>query len=292
MVVREGVRSDPSVDSGSEAYREMQMLEAIADRGLAMPRSSEMGSSNRVSPSGVQGVDIRVGIPLAVRNTLTELKLIELRRDYCVPPYVVLRLPTAADVGTFGWVQANCRKAKERGYFIGHKPSTQKSWRNRWCMASGYWECPPRKTVSRHVPTHFQSIGSVKWGPISKEQEDEVERVRSSLSETERERKNLVTQENLYESGLLQGSKYPGTVVVCLIIPFEVVPPKLPFGMDDVYAEGVEKMDFSELRRQKKEVKLAMHRQEQNDNHVIDENEPESGVSLNICRKAESTRVG
>lgn len=60
--------------------------------------------------------------------------------------------------------------------------------------------------------------GSVKWGPISKEQEDEVERVRSSLSETERERKNLVTQENLYESGLLQGSKYPGTVVVCLII--------------------------------------------------------------------------
>ncbi|CAL9008454.1 unnamed protein product, partial [Prunus brigantina] len=40
------------------------------------------------------------------------------------------------------------------------------------------------------------------------------------------------------------------------------VPPKLPFGMDDVYAEGVEKMDFSELRRQKKEVKLAMHRQE------------------------------
>ncbi|CAL9017209.1 unnamed protein product, partial [Prunus brigantina] len=308
MVVREGVRSDPSVDSGSEAYREMQMLEAIADRGLAMPRSSEMGSSNRVSPSGSvsvavasasEGVDIRVGIPLAVRNTLTELKLIELRRDYCVPPYVVLRLPTAADVvryppegsvmiftdmyqhglrlplhpwvqmmlaklgyapgqynpnfwlllhgvyiawwlvglgeptfeqfmylysiskqqGTFGWVQANCRKAKERGYFIGHKPSTQKSWRNRWCMASGYWECPPRKTVSRHVPTHFQSIGSVKWGPISKEQEDEVERVRSSLSETERERKNLVIQENLYESGLLQGSKYPGTVVVCLIIP-------------------------------------------------------------------------
>lgn len=45
----------------------------------------------------------------------------------------------------------------------------------------------------------------MKWGPISKEREDEVERVRSLLSETQRERKNLVTQKNLYESGLLQG---------------------------------------------------------------------------------------
>ncbi|CAL9019245.1 unnamed protein product [Prunus brigantina] len=95
--------------------------------------------------------------------------------------------------GTFGWVQANCRKVKERGYFIGHKPSTKKSWRNRWCLAYGNWECPPGKTISRHIPTHFQSIDSVKWGSISKEQEDEVERVRSLLSETERECKNLVT---------------------------------------------------------------------------------------------------
>ncbi|CAL8117164.1 unnamed protein product [Prunus armeniaca] len=38
--------------------------------------------------------------------------------------------------------------------------------------------------------------------------------------------------------------------------------PKLPFGMKDVYAEGVEKMDFSRLRRQNKKVNLAMHRQE------------------------------
>ncbi|CAL2257598.1 unnamed protein product [Prunus armeniaca] len=34
--------------------------------------------------------------------------------------------------------------------------------------------------------------------------------------------------------------------------PFDLqVPPKLPFGMEDVYAKGVEKMDFSRLRRQK-----------------------------------------
>ncbi|BBH03008.1 hypothetical protein Prudu_013754, partial [Prunus dulcis] len=107
--------------------------------------------------------------------------------------------------GNFGWVQANCRKAKERGYFIGHKPTTQKSWRNRWCLAYGDWECPPGKSVVQHIPTHFQSIGSVKWGPISKEKEDEVEWVRAQLSDTERECGNLVTQKNLFESGLLQG---------------------------------------------------------------------------------------
>ncbi|CAL8162159.1 unnamed protein product [Prunus armeniaca] len=38
--------------------------------------------------------------------------------------------------------------------------------------------------------------------------------------------------------------------------------PKLPFGMEDVYAKGVEKMDFSKLCLQKKEINLAMHRQE------------------------------
>ncbi|CAL2270353.1 unnamed protein product [Prunus armeniaca] len=420
MGVHEGEMAGPSVESGSEAYRKMQkkykVLEASVDRVLALAHTPEVGSSNQTSPSesvGIAmvsasgGVDIRVGVPLGNRNTLTEAKLVELRTDYSVPSYVGLRLPSAADVvryppegsvmiftdmyqhglrlpfhpwvqmmlaklgyapgqynpnfwlllhgvyiawwlvglgeptfeqfmylysiskqqGTFGWVQANCRKAKERGYFIGHKPSTQKSWRNRWCLAYGDWECPPGKTVSRHIPTHFQSIGSVKWGPISKEREDEVERVRSLLSETQRERRNLVTQKNLYESGLLRGMAgiIRGSTKVAMDLddpemqkrlresrakkaekggaqqaagrrsrdeeglvsdvlgkkraleeahrsvmgtgprlpPFDPqAPPKLPFGMDDVYAEGVEKVDFSGLRRQKKEVNLAMHRQE------------------------------
>ncbi|CAL2271349.1 unnamed protein product [Prunus armeniaca] len=420
MGVHEGEMAGPSVESGSEAYRKMQkkykVLEANVDRVLALAHTPEVGSSNQTSPSesvGIamvsasEGVDIRVGVPLGNRNTLTEAKLVELRTDYSVPSYVGLRLPSATDVvryppegsvmiftdmyqhglrlpfhpwvqmmlaklgyapgqynpnfwlllhgvyiawwlvglgeptfeqfmylysiskqqGTFGWVQANCRKAKERGYFIGHKPSTQKSWRNRWCLAYGDWECPPGKTVSRHIPTHFQSIGSVKWGPISKEREDEVERVRSLLSETQRERRNLVTQKNLYESGLLQGMAgiIRGSTKVAMDLddpemqkrlresrakkaekggaqqaagrrsrdeeglvsdvlgkkraleeahrsvmgigprlpPFDPqAPPKLPFGMDDVYAEGVEKVDFSGLRRQKKEVNLAMHRQE------------------------------
>ncbi|CAL8175027.1 unnamed protein product [Prunus armeniaca] len=298
MVVHKSERSEPPVNSGSESYNEMQrnykVLEAVANRVLAMSRSLEVGSSNQASPSGSvgiavvsasEGVDIRVGVPLGRWNILIEVKLAELRTNCSVPPYVSLRLPIVADVvryppegsmmiftdmyqhgfrlplhpwvqmmlaklgyapgqfnpnfwlllhgvyiawwlvglgeptfeyfmylysiskqqGSFGSVQANCRKAKERGYFISHKPSTQKSWRNRWCLAYGNLEYPPRKTVSRYVLTHFQSIDSVKWGLISKEQEEEVEKVRSLLSETERECKNLVTQKNLFESGLLQG---------------------------------------------------------------------------------------
>ncbi|CAL9016512.1 unnamed protein product, partial [Prunus brigantina] len=330
--------------------------------------------------SASEGVDIRVGIPLAVRNTLTELKLIELRRDYCVPPYVVLRLPTAADVVRYPpegsvmiftdmyqhglrlplhpWVQMMLAKL---GYAPGSIIPTSGFCFMECTLLGGWLGWESQHSSSSCTCTQFQSNrgllagykliaerqkrevillvislprrslggtgGSVKWGPISKEQEDEVERVRSSLSETERERKNLVTQENLYESGLLQGmasiikgstkvvtdlddpemqkllresrakkvekggaqraaGKRPmndeGRVADVLgkkraleeahksvmgteprLPPLDPkVPPKLPFGMDDVYAEGVEKMDFSELRRQKKEVKLAMHRQE------------------------------
>ncbi|CAL2269632.1 unnamed protein product [Prunus armeniaca] len=101
----------PSVESGSETYREMQkkykVLEASVDRVLALAHTPEVGSSNQTSPSGSvgiavasasEGVDIWVGVPLAKRNTLTEVKLTELQTDYSVPPYVGLRLPSVADV--------------------------------------------------------------------------------------------------------------------------------------------------------------------------------------------------
>ncbi|BBG96741.1 hypothetical protein Prudu_005630 [Prunus dulcis] len=192
--------------------------------------------------------------------------------------------------GNFGWVQANCRKAKERGYFIKHKPR--------------------RKNPG--------GTGSVKWGPISKEQEDEVEWVRAQLSETKHECGNLVTQKNLLQSGLLQGMagiirgarKWRWTLMRARcrsgsgslrakkaekgagkrprdddedrvadvlgkrkaleeahqhvmgsglrLLPFDLqAPPKLPFCMEeDVFAEGVEKVDFGRLCQQKKEVPL------------------------------------
>ncbi|CAL8150904.1 unnamed protein product [Prunus armeniaca] len=92
--------------------------------------------------------------------------------------------------GNFGWVQVNCRKAKERGYFIGQPPSSQKTWRNRWFFAFGDWECWPGKTAS-------------------------VQGVRG------RDRAGEETPALLLQSGLLQGSKYwpsPSFLYVCLCI--------------------------------------------------------------------------
>ncbi|CAL9019594.1 unnamed protein product, partial [Prunus brigantina] len=193
--------------------------------------------------------------------------------------------------GNFGWVQVNCRKAKERGYFIGQPPSSQKTWRNRWFFAFGDWECWPGQTVSNHVPTHFQSIGSVKCRPVSKEEEEEIELVRRLVPQEARELKNIVTPALLLQSGLLQGTaraaeKRPrqegdellaelekkrrglessihdvmgGTVLP----PFDLdPPPRLPLEMEELFPAGTEDTDFASVRREAKEVTLAMHRQE------------------------------
>lgn len=45
--------------------------------------------------------------------------------------------------------------------------------------------------------------------------------------------------------------------------PFDLrAPLKLPFGMEALFAKGMDEVDFARLRRQKKEVSLAMHQQE------------------------------
>lgn len=59
------------------------MLEAIADRVLALPQTLEVGSSNQAGPSGSvevavafasKGLEVRVGVPLP-RNSLVGLRL-------------------------------------------------------------------------------------------------------------------------------------------------------------------------------------------------------------------------
>lgn len=48
--------------------------------------------------SASKGLEVRVGVPLPRRSTLTEVKLAEVRTEFSVPSSVGLRLPTAADV--------------------------------------------------------------------------------------------------------------------------------------------------------------------------------------------------
>ncbi|CAL2236042.1 unnamed protein product [Prunus armeniaca] len=248
--------------------------------------------------------------------------------------------------GNFGWVQVNCRKAKERGYFIGQPPSSQKTWRNRWFFAFGDWECWPGTTVSKHVPTQFQSIGFVKCRPVSRDEEEEIELVRRQVPQEARELKNIVTPALLLQSGFLQGmAEVPKKVVIVVedspkvvvdpeerqrklrerrekdranrakkqakgapstaegtaawaaekrprqeddellaelekkwrglessihdvmggtvLPPFDLdPPPRLPLEMDELFPIGTEDIDFASVRREAKEVTLAMHRQE------------------------------
>ncbi|CAL8175818.1 unnamed protein product [Prunus armeniaca] len=187
MIVHEGERGEPSVDSREAEYREMQrnyrVLEAVAYRVLALSHTLE------------------VGVPLLMRNILTEVKLAELRTDFSVPPLVGLRLPFHP------WVQMMLAKLSQHlsslCIFI-RSPSNME-------VLAGYMLIAERQTrevtllVISLLLRSLGGTGLVKWGSISKEQEDEVERVRSLLSETERDYRNLVTQKNLFESGLLQG---------------------------------------------------------------------------------------
>ncbi|CAL2254433.1 unnamed protein product [Prunus armeniaca] len=140
--------------------------------------------------------------------------------------------------------------------------------------------------------------GSVKWGPISKERENEVERKNLYESELLQEMASIIRgstkvamdlddPEKVEKEGAHQATgkrprNHEGLVADALgkkraleeahrsvmrtgprLPSFDLqAPSKLPFGMEDVYAEGAEKVDFSGLRQQNKEVNLAVHRQE------------------------------
>lgn len=64
MVGLEGERREPSVDSREAKYREMRrnctVLEAVADRVLALPHTPEVGLSNQPGLSG--SVDVAVAL--------------------------------------------------------------------------------------------------------------------------------------------------------------------------------------------------------------------------------------
>ncbi|CAL9011931.1 unnamed protein product [Prunus brigantina] len=270
-------------------------------------------------------VGVPVGVPLPKKNMMSLYELESLKVDYAIPECVGLRLGYAPgqynpnfwcilhgvyiawwlakrgepsfeqfmhlQQGNFGWVQVNCRKAKERGYFIGQPPSSQKTWRNRWFFAFGDWECWPGQTVSNHVPTHFQSIGpwSVKCRPVSREEEEDIELVRRLVPQEARELKNIVTPALLLQSGLLQGmAEVPKKVVTVLedspkegdellaelekkrrglessihdvmggtvLPPFDLdPPPRLPLKMEELFPAGTEDTDFASVRWEAKEL--------------------------------------
>ncbi|VVA28026.1 PREDICTED: LOC110768041 isoform [Prunus dulcis] len=98
--------------------------------------------------------------------------------------------------GNFGWVKVNCRKANERGYFIGGHHL------HRSC--GGTDGSLPLKIGSvgrgqQSAATCLCSFSSVKCLPVIKEEEEEIEIVRSVISAKRRAAKNIVTPGLLLE---------------------------------------------------------------------------------------------
>ncbi|CAL9011957.1 unnamed protein product [Prunus brigantina] len=150
---------DPPAFGGEdiESDEPSLVLEAIADRVLALPQTPEVGSSNQAGPSGSaevvvasasEGLAVQVGVPLPRKNTLRKVKLGEIRSDYSVPPSLGLRLPTAADVMML---------AK-----LGYAPGKY----NR-----NFWILPHRKAaLAREVDDLKERLASSEWAFAEGEQ--------------------------------------------------------------------------------------------------------------------------
>ncbi|CAL9028811.1 unnamed protein product, partial [Prunus brigantina] len=85
-----------------------------------------------------------------------------------------------------GWVQANCLRAAERGHFVSHVPTSQKSWRNRRVLLSGDWESPSGSPVRFRIPTTFQIAGKLKQPVATQAEIRQIDQVRLRVPAVER----------------------------------------------------------------------------------------------------------
>ncbi|CAL9007788.1 unnamed protein product [Prunus brigantina] len=101
-----------------------------------------------------------------------------------------------------GWVQANCLRAAERGHFISHVPTSQKSWRNRRVLLSGDWESPLGHSVRFHIPTTFQIAGKLKQPVATQAEIRQIDQVRLKVPAVERVYPQLLFTPNLIKAQL------------------------------------------------------------------------------------------
>ncbi|CAL8994657.1 unnamed protein product [Prunus brigantina] len=102
-----------------------------------------------------------------------------------------------------GWVQANCLRAAERGHFVSHVPTSQKSWRNRRVLLSGDWESPSGSPVRFHVPTTFQIAGKLKQPVATQAELRQIDQVRARVPAVEREYPQFLFTANLVKAQLV-----------------------------------------------------------------------------------------
>ncbi|CAL8999474.1 unnamed protein product [Prunus brigantina] len=105
--------------------------------------------------------------------------------------------------GHGGWVQANCLRAAERGHFVSHVPTSQKSWKNRRVLLSGDWESPSGHPVRFHIPTTFQIAGSKLKQPVATQAEiRQIDQVRLKVPAVERVYPQFLFTPNLIKAKL------------------------------------------------------------------------------------------
>ncbi|CAL2228543.1 unnamed protein product [Prunus armeniaca] len=104
---------------------------------------------------------------------------------------------------SYGWVQANCLRAADRGHFVSWVPTSQKSWRNRRVLLSGDWESPSGQPVRFHIPTTFQIAGKLKQPIATQAEIQQVERVRSKVPTEKRVYPQFLFTANLIQAQLI-----------------------------------------------------------------------------------------
>ncbi|CAL9017767.1 unnamed protein product, partial [Prunus brigantina] len=102
-----------------------------------------------------------------------------------------------------GWVQANCLRAAERGHFISHVPTSQKTWRKRRVLLSGDWESPSGHPVRFHIPRTFQIAGKLKQPVATRAELRQIDQVRGKVPAVDRVYPQLLFTQNLIKAQLV-----------------------------------------------------------------------------------------
>ncbi|CAL8115901.1 unnamed protein product [Prunus armeniaca] len=102
-----------------------------------------------------------------------------------------------------GWVQANCLKASEWGYFVSAVSTSQKTWRNKRVLLSCDWESPSGQPVRFPIPTTFQIAGKLKQPSPTQSEIRQIERVRLKVPAVERIYSQFLFTANLIRAKLV-----------------------------------------------------------------------------------------
>ncbi|CAL8094254.1 unnamed protein product [Prunus armeniaca] len=103
-----------------------------------------------------------------------------------------------------GWVQANCLRAFECGYFVMDVLTSLKSWRYRPVLLSSDWESPSDRPIRFHIPQLFkQLVGKLKQQIPTRADIQKVERVKKKVPAADRIYSDFLFTANLIKARLV-----------------------------------------------------------------------------------------